>query len=208
MPMPKKSPLRYALEFVLSVNLGLAVTLAHSAASSFPLEDRLKWSINSHYQLDLHNQLGAYAAFFILATLLALCIFILLRVLSLMNHVEFSAIVVTGLVSASAAPACWLYLAVLAPVWTNGYGWNIALLTELIFVAAYLSWHIRRSYSIAKWKSILLLCAHCALWSWLFFARFRTSVSLLFPVLGFCSALLVVLRAHSNSIEMQGVTQH
>src|SRR2546429_361009 len=76
---------RYTFECLLSVNVALAITLIHSAVSYFPLEDRLKWRINQYYHLDLHNDLGAYLAFFILSTLLGIGLFILLRVFARMQ---------------------------------------------------------------------------------------------------------------------------
>lgn len=189
--------LRYAYEFLLSLNIGLATIWLKSVLSPFFLQVGLKYRMNAYLHLHPHNDIGGFIAFFLLATGLALCIFLLLRVFSrtfLAGEIVPSG---AGMVSLVALPASWLYvnyalrhlpIPVAPDVYQPSLFWPLlesaaALVCSMLFL--YGKWPISRS------GSIIILALHWGFWGWRFFGPFFWSrpPMLAFSVVGFCSTL-------------------
>lgn len=116
------SYLRYAHEFLFSLNIALVAKLqGNQKPNRFFFwvdtgESSLQSKLNSHLHLHPHSPIGANLAFVVLALGMALCLFLLLRVLSSTVLVGRFLRSAAGIVSLLFLPVSWLCVTQLIPV--------------------------------------------------------------------------------------------
>lgn len=179
-------------EFLFSLNIALLVRLVNARTSFSNLESRLQWRINRTFGLNLHSYVGAYAAFFVLAIVLAVCIFAFLRLCSASLLGAKVLRSVAGIISVAALPICWLYLTRLysPPVLPNPP--HVMLLMELGGAIVCTALYLLVKWPLPVWSSVLLLILHFGFWGWLFVGGpyfWRAPEQLVFPVVSLCACI-------------------
>jgi len=169
---PSVTPnVRYFHEIMFSLNVAFAMMVGvfeigpPSAVSAL---FRMEISIQTFLPLrrtDVH--LGHWA-FFLPAMVLALCIWISLRLCSHTRLTQELLRTVAGFASLTAPAACWLCISYIE---RRRYGWNPlhAIQTyELVVVLVFLSLYLAKKWPIPWWGSVLILSFHFTFWFWQF----------------------------------------
>ena len=187
-----------SFEFFVSLNIALAVIWEKSTLSPFSLEMHLQYRINGYLHLHPHSNVGGFMVMFGLALGLALCIVLVLRLLSGTLVVKEFLRSFAGIISLIAMPASWLYvnyalehlpipaapgiqeLSLYWPLFESA----VAVVCAMLFL--YGKW------PIPPWGSIVLLGLHWCFWGWRLFGPFfwARPPFLIFPIVGFCSSLI------------------
>ncbi len=190
-----KSHLRHLHEFIFSFNLALVVTWARNqtAAHFWGVPSHLQFWINDHLHLPPHSGIGGYAAFLLSALEQALCIFVLLRLLSSTSLAREALSSVAGLASMTALPAFWLDFTHRFPQpLTLPNPPRFWLFFELAAALACILLYRFAKWPLAGWGSVMLLILHHGFWGWLFLGGpyfWLVPFQSLFPIVGLFSSL-------------------
>jgi|HubBroStandDraft_6_1064221.scaffolds.fasta_scaffold01726_14 hypothetical protein len=204
----KRSPanhLRITSEFLFSLNIALLFVLVRSMVRVLPWQDTLQFRINGFFDLHPHSRVGAYGSVFGIAFVLALCIFLVLRLFSFIFVGDLFLRFVVGFVSVFALPVAWLDVSQSGglPSYFPSPS-HIWLLVELGATFVFISFYLLKKWVPLLWVAIAWLILHFSFWSWIFFdANFRIFLvpsRLIFPLVGFLSSVtwgLYVSKQHS-----------
>ncbi|HUJ32203.1 MAG TPA: hypothetical protein VLY23_13045 [Candidatus Acidoferrum sp.] len=199
--------LQQANEFLLSLNLGLAVMLEQHETSHSFLAERLQFLINGKLHLHPHSKVGGYGAFFVLAVGVALCIFLVFRFFSRRSLAKQVVRTLAGPVALVAFPATWLcaaYSVGILPALPNPPRFWLFFELSVAVVCALL--YLYEKWNVPAWAGILLLTIHYGVWGWLFLGGvffWMDPAKTIFPLVGFCSFLAWAVYV-SRSFRLKG----
>jgi len=180
-------------ELLFALNLGFALRLGLARITFSDSQSHLQWRINSFFHLNPHQDLGAYAAFFVFAFWNAIVVFLLVRLLFLSSVLRRLWDRASGLASLLAMPLIVLYVRSVTPL-LPGFPriptrfLAFELLAAVLCGVLYLS----GSWPFPGWSIVGLLGLHFVFWTWICFAGLRFWLylpSAVFPALGFLACL-------------------
>jgi hypothetical protein len=180
---------QYIQEFLFSLNVAfLAVAARSMAAAWLPWVGKIQLSLNHHWRLPPESSVGGDFALSSIAFVLALCIFVIVRLLSIVSVAGVLLLWITGIVSLVALPAWWLYFSRQFPVPANLP--NLASTWLFLEIAASMLCtvlYLWRKWPLPGWGSTLLLILHFVFWGWLFLGGpffWLAPFKLVFPAMG------------------------
>jgi hypothetical protein len=180
---------RYTHEILFAFNCALPATLVVCATTSFPLFLPLKYRLNAAFHRSGHSELGADCALLLLATIAAMSIFLLLRIIARNWVAETILRWVAGVTSFAAVPICWLLLirrGEPTPFEATAMPWSLAEVGVCIILA--LAWSSRK-WIFGPRVFVLLVTLHLVFWCRLFLRSFyNPGISILLLVAGACSS--------------------
>jgi hypothetical protein len=197
-------PLGYANAFLFCWNIALASKWANAQSESLwpfsyfvHFETRVKYWVNGHLNLNPHSHVGGYSAFFGLAFGLALCFFLLLRVLWNTFLTRGILYILAGPLSLIVLPCYWLFVQSLGPPrpWFSQVS-PILLLIELAGAVGGAIGFLYHTAPMQRRECILLAgltVFHFGFWFWVLFGGltfWRAPAYLVFPASGLCSVIV------------------
>ena len=199
LPQMMNTERRYIHDFLFCLNLALVLKLEGNQKpnkffSFFESgESLLQSKINASLHLHPHHSFGANLAFLLLALVLALLLFVVLRVLltsSFLKNVFHST---AGVISLIALPVGWLWVSrligIAAPL-PNPPRW--ALYLELSAVAAYAVLYSVGRWVLPLWLTMTLFAVHFGYWDFLVSRGpyfWLDPFSLIFPFVGLLATI-------------------
>ena len=186
---------RYIHQILFCLNLALVLKLEGNQKpnkffSFFESgESPLKSKINASLQLHPHHSFGANLAFLLLALVITLLLFIVLRILLTSSFLKNVFQSTAGVISLIALPAGWLWVSRLIGIgepFPNGPRW--ALYLELSAVAACAVLYFAGKWVLPSWLTVTLLAVHFGCWDFLLSGGpyfWRDPFRLIFPLAGF-----------------------
>jgi hypothetical protein len=193
---------RWIHEAFFSLNLAfviMALVFDYAPRSLISHLNRLESAVNGLLQIRQTDFITGYWAFFLPGIALALCIWLLLRVLS---RTQLTAEILrsgAGVAAVSAPPLWWLCTTYMR---TQRYGWTpLAAFQfyELALALFCVSMYLYGRWPIPAGGSVLILLLHYAFWFWQFWPLFGTllrgwgGAGAVTLVAGLCSSLSWVL---------------
>jgi hypothetical protein len=183
-------PYEYLLKVSVALNLALAFVLAKSMTSPFYSELRLKYWINSLLQTHPHDARGDTIALFTTAFGLAVCIFLLLEIFSLVPRIrQVTLYWVSGLVATITMPSVIFYVIHVtgqppARIWPGM--WSVIEVGLIIVVLLSFARKI-----VPVWFFMGLVVLHFGFWSWEFSGTILPGhpVVLALALVGLCLAI-------------------
>jgi hypothetical protein len=180
-------------EFFLSLHVALLIRWEKAQTSFSHLETGLEYRINSAFHLHPHSSVGGYVAFFAVSLMIAMAMFVVLRLVSATVLLRKVVRLMIGLAALGALPACLLYIQHILPV--PGSPSTLSTLWLLLELAGAITcslFYMGGWWPAPAWTGILLLVLHFGLWGWLFLGGpyfWRAPFSLVFPLTGLCCSL-------------------
>ena len=191
-------------EMLLSLHIALIARWERAQTSYSSSEAALKFRINGALGISGHSDIGGYVAFFALAVLYALAIFLLFRLLSRVAFLKEALRLVAAPVALGVLPTCFLYVEYIFPVFRPASSPSLPwLVLELAGAIGCCILYVWRRWQIASWLSFLLLTIHFVFWTWLFLGGpyiWRAPFELFFPISGYvCSYLCLRMVSALNT---------
>lgn len=180
---------RFFCDCALAYNLAVVlVWIRASTAVHFALLDKFKIAFPPHERFS-DNYAAGYPAFFALAALFSLFLFISIRLIRRIFGAEQILRVVGAIISIAAAPIWWVYLnEILWPVQVGAIA-KLFLSTEVVVAVVATLWYLRRGRPVPSWSGVLILVVYYGFWSKIFWYFFPDVLSFAVPLIGLCSAL-------------------
>ena len=184
-------------EFLFSMNIALILRWEHAQTSTSESALTLQSWINRVLYLHQHSNVGGYAAFYLLALVEAIAIFVILQGLSFAPSARRVFLLSAGIVSLLALPIAWLHFIHRYP----GLQGSAALpdlprwwlFAELLATVAGAVFFLRRRPSLQGRLGVLSVTVHFVIWGWLFLGGpyfWLAPAKLVIPITGFCSCLV------------------
>lgn len=205
--------IRWVHEAFFSMNLAfvlMALVFDYAPESFISHLNRLEFAVNRLLRIRQTDFITGYWEFFLPGIALALCIWVLLRLLS---HTHLTSEVlrsVAGFVAVGAPPMWWLCATYTR---TRNYGWTpLAAIQfyELALSLFYIGVYLYSKLNIPAWGNLLILLLHYAFWFWQFWPLFNTLLRgwgpvAVTPVVGLCSGVAWVL--YLTTLQRESILQ-
>lgn len=189
---------RYACEFAFGMYLAFLLRLELEPTGllrfvEFVSATKLQVAINSQLHKGPESQVGAWWAFYVLATALGVIIFLLVEAISIAPLGRRLLVFAIGPLTVLLLPLHWLYnsgiliYAIALPNPPHVWLWLelvTAVSCAIFYAVSPKGWHI--------WAGVTLLVLHFNLWGWLFLggaSLWRGGFECAFPLLGLLSGL-------------------
>lgn len=183
---------RYIHEVLFSFNMSVAslsAILSTRLLKNYPLYifNYVQFEIMHQFHVGFHSRgqlIAGYLAYFLVWILFVLLILLLLRVFARFSTATEVLRSMAGMTALLVSPLSWYY----------GYGsgcersWQLKGAFEMTASAICGLLYLHGRWPLPRWASVLLLCAHFALWSW-YFPYLYSSGGVILAFLGFVSSI-------------------
>ena len=190
--------IRFMPEFLFALNLALVAKLEGNQRPNrvFSWLDRyefpLQLKINQALHLFPHHWGGSIGAFMLLSLALALCVFILLKILAISSTTERFLNRAAGLISLLAWPVAWLIVTFIDPAYAK-----VSTLAAVVAFECVLTGVAAILFGMGIWRispipGVVLVIAHFAFAYWIVFGGlfvWRNPITILFPLVGIASTV-------------------
>ena len=173
-------PIQYIHEIAFSLNLAFVATamlFLYAPYSIIRHLNGIEISINRSLHIRQNDLIRGYWEFFLTGIVLALCIWMFLRLSSNRRFAPAILRYVSGVVAVGAPPAYWLC----ATFSASGRGvWNpfhTVQLYEVVLILAWVLFYLQGKWLTSSWLNIFVLSLHFSFWLWQFWPFFVMALS-------------------------------